>query len=103
MVLIGQPLGMYAPNFFPEKAGRDYEPSRYLKLLQPSAISSPFSPACRTITRRGTSRKCGLMTGVAPEFIRDRDIKNGVSLDQEAASPHRQSNAIPLTHSGRRE
>src|ERR1700677_5218469 len=34
MVLVGQPLGMYAPNFFPEKAGRDYEPSRYLKLLE---------------------------------------------------------------------
>jgi hypothetical protein len=26
------------------------------------------------------------MTGVAPEFIRDKDIKNGISLDQEVAS-----------------
>src|SRR3954454_12634121 len=35
MVLVGQPLGMYGPHFFPEKVGRDYEPSPYLKLLQP--------------------------------------------------------------------
>src|SRR5690349_14526674 len=35
MVLVSRPLGMYAPNFFPEAAGRDYEPSRYLKVLQP--------------------------------------------------------------------
>ena len=34
MVLVGQPLGMYGPNFFPTKPGKDYEPSRYMKLLQ---------------------------------------------------------------------
>src|SRR5947209_7878300 len=34
LVLVGRPLGLYAPFFFPEKAGKDYEPSRYLKLLQ---------------------------------------------------------------------
>src|SRR5580704_18015480 len=35
MLLVGRPLGMYAPFFFPEQAGRDYEPSRYLKVLEP--------------------------------------------------------------------
>ena len=34
MLLIGRPLGLYTPNFFPEKAGKDYEPTRYLKPLQ---------------------------------------------------------------------
>src|SRR5437588_5750639 len=34
MVLVGRPLGMYTPFFFPEKTGRDYEPSRYLKVMQ---------------------------------------------------------------------
>src|SRR5262245_52345538 len=35
MVLVGRPLGMYAPNFFPEQTGVNYEPSRYLRALQP--------------------------------------------------------------------
>ena len=34
MLLIGRPLGMYAPFFFPEQTGSNYEPSRYLKQLQ---------------------------------------------------------------------
>jgi hypothetical protein len=86
MVLIGQPLGMYAPNFFPEKAGRDYEPSRYLKSLQ--AYRDQFTVFSGMSHRYATGHfaEVGLMTGVAPEFIRDKDIKNGISLDQEAAS-----------------
>src|SRR5690348_4423103 len=35
MLLVGRPLGLYAPFLFPETPGKDYEPSRYLKLLQP--------------------------------------------------------------------
>ena len=35
IVLVCRPLGMYAPNFFPEQSGVDYEPSRYLRVLQP--------------------------------------------------------------------
>ena len=34
----------------------------------------------------GHFAEVGLLTGVAPEFIRDKDIKNGISLDQEVAS-----------------
>src|SRR5277367_6643682 len=34
MLLVGRGLGLYTPNFFPEKPGKDYEPSRYLKPLQ---------------------------------------------------------------------
>src|SRR5947209_14515191 len=34
MLLIGRGLGLHAPYFFPEKPGKDYEPSRHLKLLQ---------------------------------------------------------------------
>jgi len=86
MVLIGQPLGMYAENFFPEKAGRDYEPSRYMKLLQPLRDRFTVFSGMSHRYAAGHFAEVGLMTGVAPEFIRDKDIKNGISLDQEVAS-----------------
>jgi len=87
MVLIGRPLGLYAPYFFPEKAGRDYEPSRYLKLL--SAHREQFTVFSGVSHHYATGHfaECGLLTGVHPEFIRSpSDIHNGVSLDQEIAS-----------------
>lgn len=86
MVLVGQPLGMYGPNFFPEKAGRDYVPSRYLKNIE--AYRDQFTVFSGMSHRyaAGHFAEVGLFTGVAPELIRDKDIKNGISLDQEAAS-----------------
>jgi hypothetical protein len=86
MVLIGQPLGMYAPNFFPEQAGHDYEPSRYLKHLHAHRDQLTVFSGMSHRYAAGHFAEVGLMTGVAPEFIRDRDIKNGISLDQEVAS-----------------
>ena len=86
MVLIGQPLGMYGPNFFPEKPGKDYEPSRYLKLLQNHRDRFTVFSGMSHRYAAGHFAEVGLLTGVAPEFIRDKDIKNGISLDQEAAS-----------------
>ncbi|WP_206293711.1 DUF1552 domain-containing protein [Humisphaera borealis] len=86
MVLVGQPLGMYAPNFFPEQAGRKYEPSRYLKALQPLRDQFTVFSGMSHRYAAGHFAEVGLLTGVAPEFIRERDIKNGISLDQEVAS-----------------
>ncbi len=86
MVLIGQPLGMYGPNFFPEKAGRDYEPSRYLKTLQAHRDRFTVFSGMSHRYAAGHFAEVGIFTGVAPEFIRDKDIKNGISLDQEVAS-----------------
>lgn len=86
MVLVGQPLGMYAPNFFPEQPGRDYAPSRYLKVLQPVRDQFTVFSGMSHRYAAGHFAEVGLMTGVAPEFIRDKDIKNGISLDQEVAS-----------------
>ncbi|HMF11000.1 MAG TPA: DUF1552 domain-containing protein, partial [Gemmataceae bacterium] len=34
LLLIGRPLGLYTPHFFPEKPGKDYQLTRYLKPLQ---------------------------------------------------------------------
>lgn len=86
MVLIGQPLGMYGPNFFPEKTGKDYEPSRYLKLLQAHRDQFTVFSGMSHRYASGHFAEVAIMTGVAPEFIRDKDIKNGISLDKEVAS-----------------
>jgi hypothetical protein len=87
MLLIGRPLGLYAPYFFPEKAGRDYVPSRYLSLL--SAHREQFTVFSGVSHHYATGHfaECGLLTGVHPESIRGpSDIRNGISLDQEVAS-----------------
>lgn len=86
LVLIGQPLGMYGPNFFPENPGRDYQPSRYLKQLQPHRDQFTVFSGTSHHYAAGHFAEVGIFTGVAPELIRDKDIKNGISLDQEAAS-----------------
>jgi hypothetical protein len=87
MVLIGRPLGLYAPYFFPEKAGRDYEPSRYLSLLAAHREQFTVFSGMSHHYATGHFAECGLLTGVHPEFIRGpSDIRNGVSLDQEVAA-----------------
>ena len=86
MVLVGQPLGMYAPYFFPDKPGRDYEPSRYMKLLQPYRDRFTVFSGMSHRYAAGHFAEVGLMTGVSPDFIRANDIKNGISLDQEVAA-----------------
>lgn len=86
LVLVGQPLGMYAPNFFPEKSGKDYVPSRYLKTLATHRDQFTVFSGMSHRYAAGHFAEVGIFTGVAPEFIRDKDIKNGISLDQEVAS-----------------
>ncbi len=86
LVLIGQPLGIYGPNFFPEQPGRDYTPSRYLKLLAAHRDRFTVFSGMSHRYAAGHFAEVGLFTGVPPEFIRDNDIKNGISLDQEVAS-----------------
>jgi hypothetical protein len=86
MVLIGQPLGMYGPNFFPEKAGRDYQPSRYLKGLQAHRDRFTVFSGMSHRYAAGHFAEVGIFTGVSSDRIRDKEIKNGISLDQEAAS-----------------
>ena len=86
MVLVGRPLGMYAPYFFPEKPGRDYEPSRYLKLLEPHREHFTVFSGMSHRYASGHFAEVGLLTGVHPDFIRPSDIRNSISLDQEVAS-----------------
>jgi hypothetical protein len=87
MLLISRPLGYHAPFFFPEKAGKDYEPTRYLKPLQDHRRDfTVFSGMSHRGYPGGHHAEVALLTGVAPEGVRDMgDIRNTISLDQEAA------------------
>ena len=86
MLLVGRPLGMYSQFFFPEKTGRDYEPSRYLKQLeQHREFFTVFSGMSHRYAS-GHFAEVGLMTGVPADHIRPAEIRNSISLDQEVAA-----------------
>jgi hypothetical protein len=86
MLLVSRPLGLYTPFFFPEKTGKDYEPSRYLKLLQAHREHFTVFSGMSHRYPAGHFAEVGLMTGVHPDHIRPNEIRNGISLDQEVAS-----------------
>ena len=87
MLLISNPLGLYSPNFFPEKAGKDYEPTRYLQPLQEhrqdftvfSGLSHVGYPATH-------DTQYALLTGAPAERVKFNDVRNTISLDQEVAA-----------------
>jgi hypothetical protein len=87
LLLIGRPLGLHAPFFFPTKAGKDYEVTRYLKPLQEYRDRfTVFSGMSHRGYNGGHSTSLALLTGVAPEGLRFPDIRNTISLDQEVAA-----------------
>lgn len=97
MVLIGRPLGLHAPHLFPEKAGKDYEATRYLKLFEPlrgefsviSGISHLGYPS-------GHFTDVALFTGVGPAGVRsERDVRNTVSLDYFVAQHVGRQTRVP--------
>ncbi len=85
LLLVGRPLGMHAPHFFPVDAGREYTPSRYLRSLQGLRERFTVFSGLSHRYNAGHYAEVGLFTGVHPDFIRPNDIKNGISLDQEVA------------------
>src|SRR4051812_23670710 len=86
LVLVGRPLGLYAPFFFPEKGGKDYAPSRYLKVLRPHREQFTVFSGMSHRYAAGHFAEVGLLTGVHPDNIRPHEIRNGISLDQEVAA-----------------
>ncbi len=86
MVLVGRPLGMYAPNFFPEQTGADYQPSRYLRALQPHREHFTVISGMSHRYPAGHYAESALFTGVHPDHVRPSDLRNSISLDQEVAS-----------------
>lgn len=87
LLLIGRPLGLYTPNLFPKSAGKDYEPTRYLAPLRDHrAEFTVFSGMSHRGYNAGHGTEVALFTGVAPEGMRPGDVRNTISLDQEAGS-----------------
>jgi len=88
LLLMSRPLGYHAPFFFPEKTGKDYQPSRYLKpLIDYRQDFTVFSGLSHRGYPGGHHAEVALFTGVAPEGVRDMgSIRNTISLDQEVAS-----------------
>ncbi|MCA9117878.1 MAG: DUF1552 domain-containing protein [Planctomycetaceae bacterium] len=103
MVLIGRGLGLHAPYFFPEDTGKDYTPSRYLKLLEDHRQHFTVFSGMSHRYGGGHGTLPGLLTGAAPENMRPGDVRNTISLDQEVAgqiaSPTRFA-SLQLGHSG---
>jgi hypothetical protein len=87
LLLIGRVLGTNAQYFFPQKAGLDYEATRYLKLLE--AHRGRFTVVSGMSHRdypNSHHTESGLFTGMTPERIqRADDIRATVSLDQLVA------------------
>src|SRR5579863_1652691 len=85
MVCICTPLGVHAPNFIPEQAGRDYQPTPYLDVLKDfrddfSVISGLSHPDV------GSSHDSiySFLTGAPHPEVR-AGFRNTISLDQFAA------------------
>jgi len=88
MVLVGRPFALHGPHFFPEQAGPNYVPSRYLRELEPNRGNfTVFSGMSHRGYPNGHHTSAALMTGVHPDGVRSvRDIQNTISLDQEVAA-----------------
>ena len=71
MLLISRPLGLHAPYFFPEKAGKDYPLTRYLKPLKDHRQHfTVFSGMSHRGYPGGHHTEVALLTGVVPEGVR---------------------------------
>jgi hypothetical protein len=101
MLLISNPLGLYAPYFFPAKPGKDYELTRYLKPLkdhrQDFTVFSGMSHVGYPATH---DTQYALLTGAPAERIRFNDVRNTISLDQEVASRVGKETRVPFLSLG---
>ena len=87
LILSVRVLGTNDEFFFPEKAGKEYEPTRYLKLLSGHRDRfTVFSGISHLGYPNSHHTEAGLLTGVDGSGMqRGDDIKNTISLDQFVA------------------
>src|SRR5262245_3591434 len=95
LVCICTPLGLHAPNFFPEKTGPDYELSPYLATLKEfkndfTVISGLSHPDVGSSHDSGYS----FLTGAPHPEIR-AGFRNSISLDQFAAEHNGELTRFP--------
>ena len=85
MVCICTPLGMHAPNLFPEKAGKDYEPTPYLEPFQALRDDlTIISGLAHKDVDAGHDSIFSYLTA-APHPERRAGFRNSISVDQLAA------------------
>lgn len=85
IVLMCRSLGLHTPYLFPQRTGRDYEPTRYLKVLEEVRQDfTIFSGMSHLGYGGGHHTDRALLTGISAEDWNNH--KNGISLDQEVAS-----------------
>jgi hypothetical protein len=85
MVCICTPLGLHAPNFFPEQSGKEYQLTPYLDVLQEfrddfTVVSGLSHPGVES----GHDSIFSFLTA-APHPERRAGFRNSISLDQFAA------------------
>jgi hypothetical protein len=101
-ISVSNDLGFYAPFLFPEKAGRDYEPTRYLKPISDmKELFTVISGASHPGVSRGHSADVCILT--AQPNISGANFRNRVSLDQLMAKQLGKDTRFPslsLTASG---
>jgi hypothetical protein len=86
MVLISTPLGMHAPHFFPEKAGKDYQPSLYLDLLKEFRDDlTVMSGLSHPRVAEGHDSGYSFLTGAHHTGFMRSGFRNTISVDQLAA------------------
>lgn len=85
ILLMCRSLGLHTPYLFPEKAGKDYEPTRYLKVLEEFRQDfTLFSGMSHLGYGGGHHTDKALLTGISAEDWNNH--KNTISLDQEIAA-----------------
>lgn len=86
MVCLCAPLGMHAPNFFPEKAGSDYELSPYLDVIKEfRGDFTVISGLCHPDVPEGHDSGYSFLTGAHHKGFMRNGFRNTISLDQLAA------------------
>ena len=85
MVCICTPLGMHAPDFFPEQKGRDYKPSLYLETLGDLRRDCTVISGLAHPDVGSTHDSQDSFLTAAPHPENRAGFRNSISLDQFAA------------------
>jgi Protein of unknown function (DUF1552) len=97
LVILQRPLGTYAPYFFPETPGPQYEATRFLKLIDAHRGQfTVFSGMSHLGYPNDHRTEFALLSGVHPDMIkRMDDMHNTISLDQEVADAVGRHTRVP--------
>jgi hypothetical protein len=86
MVCVMSPLGLHAPNFFPAKAGKEYEPTPYLEpFRQLREDVTVISGLCHPEIATGHDSGYSFLTGAHHSGFMRGNFRNTISVDQLAA------------------